>query len=290
MNSTTIGIFKVFAATVIAASTGFWSNSAWAQQPPTQLNSPVQRQIEPGKRPNPIPAAVPVPKPTQDLGSALTACDNAAEDFKPIPLPGAKGEVNLDSCYRGRDHLNCSYNVLLTEAKSLLQNYNLIVQANYPAVGSVHDVCRFTPDTLATDLQNTSEFISRFRNLNAEYNARINCGTKIAQSFKDVVLPDMKQARNILNSMSESIRREMDSVSGVEAQAVEFDKSIEASQRALLLIQKIHRVVCLNHVIPDPSLLVTQERENDRAKDNVAPGFCGYQTIRNADGVWVCRR
>jgi len=141
------------------------------------------------------------------------------------------------------------------------------------------------PTTSSTQAQHPAGAVG-----DAEYNARINCGTKIAQSFKDVVLPDMKQARNILNSMSESIRREMDSVSGVEAQVVELDKSIEASQKAVLLIQKIHRVACLNHVIPDPSLLVTQEHENDRAKDNVAPGFCGYQTIRNADGVWVCRR
>jgi hypothetical protein len=80
-----------------------------------------------------------------------------------MPLPGVKGEVNLDRCYRGLEHLNCSYNALLMEAKSLLQNYGPIVQANYPAVRNVRDICKFTSGILVKDLHGVGEFISRFR-------------------------------------------------------------------------------------------------------------------------------
>jgi hypothetical protein len=284
----------------------FWSSAAWGQQSPTQLHSPGRAQVEPRRRPSPVPSrqpplveettpnispiALPVANTSSALGSSIASCDKAAEGFQPIPLPGVKGEVNLDRCYRGREHLNCSYNALLAEAKSLLQNYGRIVQANYPAVGSVRDICKFTSDTLVKDLHGASEFTSRFRALNAEYNVRISCGSKIAQSLKEVMLPGLNEAPNILNLMSESIRRDMSRISEVEAQIVELDRSIEVSKKAMLLIQKIHRVVCLNHVTPDASLLAAQEHENDRAKDDVTPGFCGYQTVRNENGVWVCRR
>ncbi len=287
---------------------GFWSSLAWGQQALTHPHSPGRAQAEPKRRSTPVPSlrhspsqelapditpvALPVAAASLAFRSAVASCDKAADGFKPVPLPGKKGEVNLDSCYRGREHLDCTYDVLLTEAKSLLQNYSGIVQANYSKVANVRDICKFKFDTLEKDLRGASEFVSRFRTLNAEYDARISCSNKIAQSLNDLTLPGLNQSPNILKSMSESLRHDMSRVSEVEAQVVDLDKGIEASQNALALIQKIHRVACLTRVTPDPALLAIQKQQNaiETAREKVAPGFCGYQTVRTENGVWTCRR
>ena len=47
---------------------------------------------------------------------ALASCDKEPQSSDLI-LPRAKGDLKLDRCYRGRDHLVCSFNALLQEAK-----------------------------------------------------------------------------------------------------------------------------------------------------------------------------
>src|SRR5205823_3231436 len=152
-----------------------WSKERRELSPPAAAQSPV---------PEPSPAALALREPTSGvLGTALAACDKDAETADPLTLPGAKGEVKLDRCYRGRDHLVCSFNALLSEAKSLLENYRKIADANYPELGSVDDVCRIKPDGLATDLQDSTDFAVRFKALRAEYDARANCANRIEQSL-----------------------------------------------------------------------------------------------------------
>jgi len=134
----------------------FWSSDAWGQQSPAQLNSIGRAQAEPRRyvpRPTPAtqpaflapsPIALPVPNPETALGAALLSCNRDAEGYQPASLPGARSDIKLDQCYRGRDHLVCSLNALLSEAKLLLDNYRKIVEANYPTTGSVEEVCRKT--------------------------------------------------------------------------------------------------------------------------------------------------
>src|ERR1700693_311520 len=99
---------------------GFWSSVAWGQQSPMQLNSSVQAQAELRRRPRPTPAAQPSPSapdptpialpaanPASALASELVSCDKA-DGVEPVPLPGAKGDIKLDRCYRGRERLVCS--------------------------------------------------------------------------------------------------------------------------------------------------------------------------------------
>ncbi len=239
---------------------GLWSSAAWGQQSPTQLNSPARAQAEPRIRPRATPAAQPLPvepsapnlapvalpvtNPASALGSALASCDKASEPYEPVSLPGSRGEIKLDRCYRGRDHLVCSFNALLSEAKSLLENYRKIADANYPELGNVNDVCRKTPDNLATDLQNATEFTDRFKALKAEYDARANCANRIQQLLRDVTLPDMTQAPDILKSMIDTVEGDIKGVSAAQAQLVEFAGRVNTSQKAILTIQKIHRAMC----------------------------------------------
>jgi hypothetical protein len=172
------------------------------------------------------------------------SCDKVSEGFEPVSLPGAKGEIKLDRCYRGRDHLVCSFNALLSEAKSLLENYRKIAEANYPELGSVDDVCKRTQDTLATDLQNATEFTERFKVLKAEYDARAACANRVEQSLRDVTLPEMTQAPAILTSMIDSIGGDIKGVSAAQTQLGEFAERINSSHKAIITIQKIHRTMC----------------------------------------------
>jgi hypothetical protein len=241
---------------------GFWSSVAWGQQSPMQLNSPVQAQAEPRRHvaPRPAPAAqpsfspstpvaLPVTNPASALGNALVSCDKGAEGFEPVSWPGARGEIKLDQCYRGRDHLVCSFNALLSEAKSLLENYRRISDANYPELGSVDDVCKKTPDNLATDLQNATEFADRFRALKAEYDARSTCANRIQRWIRDITLPDMTHAPEILKSMIDAIEGDTKGVSAAQAQLVEFAGRMNTSQKAIITIQKIHRALCVRQSV-----------------------------------------
>jgi hypothetical protein len=206
-------------------------------------NVPMAAQPSP---PEPAPAALPVREPAPGpLGAALAACDKDAESAEPLTLPGAKGEVRLDRCYRGRDHLVCSFNALLKEAKSLIDNYAKIVEARYPEVSNVDGICTIKPDNLAADLQNAGDFTARFKTLKAEYDARTSCAARIGQSLRDVTLPDMAQAPGILKSMIESIDGDAKGVSVVQAKVVEIAERIDSSQKAMVTIRKIHRTMCL---------------------------------------------
>jgi hypothetical protein len=235
----------------------FWSSVAWGQQSPTQLNSPVQAQAEPRRHvaPRPAPAAqppfspstpvaLPVTNPASALGNALISCDKASEGFEPVSWPGVRGEIKLDRCYRGRDHLVCSFNALLSEAKLLLENYRKIADANYPELGSVDDVCKKTPDNLATDLQNATEFTDRFKELKVEYDARSTCANRIQRWVQDITLPDMTHAPEIVKSMIDAIEGDIKGVSAAQAQLVEFAGRMNTSQKAIITIQKIHRAMC----------------------------------------------
>jgi len=222
--------------------------------------NPIQAQVEPRRRapaaqpplvepsaPNRTPIALPVANPASALGNALVSCDKEAEGFEPVSLPGARGEIKLDRCYRGRDHLVCSFSALLSEAKLLLANYSKISDANYPELGSVDDLCKKTPDDLATDLQNATEFTDRFKALKAEYDARTNCANRIQQLLRDITLPDMTQAPAILKSMIDTIEGDIKGVSAAQAQLVEFAGRMNTSQKAIITIQKVHRTMCVRN-------------------------------------------
>jgi hypothetical protein len=185
-----------------------------------------------------------VPNPETALGTALLSCNRGAEDYQPAALPSARGEIKLDQCYRGRDHLICSFKALLSEAQSLLDDYRKIVEANYPTIDSVEDVCGRTPESLATDSERATDFASRFHALKAEYEARANCANRVEESFRDVTMPDMAQAPSLLKSMIDSIEGDIKGVSAAQAQLAELADKMNSSHKAILTVQKIHRAMC----------------------------------------------
>ena len=125
-------------------------------------------------------AAPEAPNAGSAFGSALIACDKeagAAPDQ--IALPGIKGDMKLDKCYRGRDHLVCNVNVLTKEATALSQEFGKVIDAGYPDKGNIGAVCAIQPDDLGSDMKRANEFTNRFRALKAAYTARMSCTGRI---------------------------------------------------------------------------------------------------------------
>jgi hypothetical protein len=227
----------------------FWTNVAWGQQPSARAQAELKKRPKAATsaQPSPVkplPDATPVAAdPDSGLGRELEACDKA-EAVEPVALSGAKGEIKLDRCYRGRNRLLCSFRALSTEAKFLLENYSEIVNASYPELGSIDDVCKIEPDRILTDLRNAADFSERFKALKSQFDARVNCATRVQQTLADVTLPDMTQAPAMLKSMIDSMQGDISGVSAPQAQLVEFGEKINSAQKALLTIQKIHQVMC----------------------------------------------
>ena len=237
---------------------GLWSSIGWAQEPNAQAGKPPDLvQTEP-KKLSRAPAVKPPssPKPTSvvaaardtlsggALATALASCDKRSESSEPLTLPGPKGKIKLDRCYRGRDHLVCSFNALLTEAKTLFSDYSKIVETNYPNIENIAAVCGIKPDDLAADLKNASAY-ARFKIIKNEYALRANCGSKVEQSLRDVNLPNMVRGPEILKSMVDSMQAEIKDVVTVEKQVVDFAEKIDASRKAMTTIQEIHPTMCM---------------------------------------------
>jgi hypothetical protein len=248
---------SVIVAGLYLLSPAFWSSVAWGQQsrielaqvqtkPKTPANPIVQpKPVQPpSPSPNLAPVVLPVINPSSALGTALASCESETGTSE-LSLPSAKGEIRLDQCYRGRDHLVCQSNALLTEAKSILENYRKIVDANYHEVREITGLCAIKSDALTSNLQNAMEFASRFRDLKVEYESLANCATKIKQSFTQVTFPEMTQAQGLLKSMSDAIDGDVKGVSEMQGKLSELAEKMSSAQKAMVTLQKIHRAMCV---------------------------------------------
>jgi hypothetical protein len=229
------------------------------QQPPPQQQHPQVRRTAtriPPERPNtttntapdttPVPVALPSPAidQTSALGQALAACNQDAEK-ETFTLPGVKGEVTLDRCYKGRAHLTCVFTALSTEAKSLTGSYSKIVDANYPDLNTVDGVCHINPETLATNIVGSEDFAKRFKEMKSQYEATTNCAGNLEQAFKNVTLTDMVQAPEIIKSMIASIDGDVAKISKVHEQISNLSEKMEVSKKAMKTVTKIYHAMCL---------------------------------------------
>jgi hypothetical protein len=194
----------------------------------------------------PVPAAVISPEidKTSALGQALAACNQEA-DQGPFTLPGLKGEVTLDRCYKGRAHLICVFTTLGTAAKSLTDSYSKIVDANYPELTTVDGVCKLSPETLASHIAGSEDFAKRFKELKSQYGAATNCAGNVEQAFKNVTLADMTQAPEVLKSMTASIDGDVANVSKVNEQISNLAERMDQSNKAMKTVTKIYHAMCL---------------------------------------------
>jgi hypothetical protein len=218
---------------------------AQARRTATRVNPPERTNTTPDT--TPVPAALPSPAidNTSALGQALAACNQGAAVQEAFTLPGLKGEVTLDRCYKGRAHLICVFTALSTEAKSLTDSYSKIVAANYPELTTVDGVCKLSPEILASHIAGSEDFAKRFKELKSQYGATTNCAGNVEQAFKNVTLADMTQAPEVLKSMIASIEGDVAKVSKVDEQISNLAEKMELSNKAMKTVTKIYHAMCL---------------------------------------------
>ena len=190
-------------------------------------------------------SAMVVINPTSALGQALVACNQDEPAQETFALPGVKGEIVLNRCYKGRAHLNCVFAALRTEATSLTSSYTKIVDAKYPDLTSVDGICKINPDTLASDIVGSEDFAQRFGELKSQYEAATRCAANVEQAFKEVSLVDLTKAPEVLQSMTASLEGDLTKISKVQEQTADLYAKVELSSRAMKGLTKIHRAMCI---------------------------------------------
>jgi hypothetical protein len=225
------------------------------QEPPiTRENRPKHRTIKSAERPTVEQSRInkgvqaPSPKPSlkdpTPLERALASCE-AEQTKETFVLPGSKGDVRLDNCYRGRDHLNCTFNALTTEAKDLVGGYSNVIEASYTDVSNVSDVCGVKQARLESDIKKAAEFSSRFDLFKTRYNEGISCARTIVQSLNNVTLRNIPQGPDLLKSMIETLQGEVNDVSVAEAEVAELAKKMDTTAKAMTALNLVHHSMCL---------------------------------------------
>jgi hypothetical protein len=213
----------------------------------------VQPELPPAARPEQPqsrPASPKRPEP-RSLQQMLADCDNAARGVGQLSLPGADGEVPLDRCYRGRDHLECTIKALLTEARTINHEYEDLINSNYPNLGDENAICRIDPKTLAAQAEQANKFDARKEAENKEFAGRADCMRRVDESLHNIRLPDLANAPDILQSLFKNIQSEMETVSNAQKDILDLGDKIERSQKAMITIQKVHKTICRQ--APEPS-------------------------------------
>ena len=233
-------VLAVLAVAVLAVI----PDKGWSQQ---RTHTQRLNRINPAPPEEAKPAipSTPAIDPASRLGQALASCDKISNEPGPFALPGLKGDIALDRCYKGRDHLVCISDALISEAKSLMDSYTRIVDAKYPAINSVDNICKIKRDALASDISGAEDFTKRFATLKSQYESHAKCAANVKQAFQDVVLTDMAQPPDILQSMNASLDGDINRVSQVENQTVDLAEKMQAATKAMKTIDKIHRTMCL---------------------------------------------
>jgi hypothetical protein len=180
-----------------------------------------------------VPAQPPLPSspiaPAKSLTEALTACNKLSEG--PFTLPGADGDIQLNSCYRGTDHLNCEIDALVAEAKAINQSYKEIADPKYADVSNIDAICRIEPGILAEHLKRAKSFDARWDLLSAQYGKLADCSNLVEDSIRNVVLPDMPRGGDIVKSMIDKIRGTIRRVSESQSSGASIVSSNSAPHR-----------------------------------------------------------
>ena len=227
-------LFPAFGAITLVSDT---ASAQQQRRAATRIDTP--------ERTDTTTVALPSPDKASALGQAIAACNQDAEK-EPFTLPGPKGEVTLDRCYKGRAHLICVFTTLSTEAKSLAGTYSKIVDAKYPDLNTVDGVCQVSQQTLATDITGSEDFAKKFKELKSQYEAVTKCVVSVEQAFKDVSLPGLTKAPEVVQSMTASIEGDVAKTSKVYEQISNLAEKMEQSNKALKIITKLHHAMCMN--------------------------------------------
>ena len=187
----------------------------------------------------PTPAAT----PGGEAAAPTVSCDQQYQKIE-LVLPGPKGPVKLDSCYRGREHFVCSVNAIIAESHKLRSEYETIVQMNYPSFKTIDPVCRLSTENVATDIKLVADFFPRFRAVKSAFDRQANCAVNIGRTIKELNLSTMANGADIVRSMMEAIDGDMKNVPDERQNSSDLSETIEAARKSLDAIDKLHAAMC----------------------------------------------
>jgi len=218
-------------------SDGSFLQTASAQQVRQVQQTPLL------KRPRQIPTAHPTETTPVESATPTASCDQQFPKAD-LVLPGPKGAVKLDNCYRGREHFICSVNAIIVESKKLRSEYQKIVQMNYPSFKTIDPVCKLSAESVATDIQLVNDFFPRFRAVKSAFERQANCAVSVGRTIKELNLTTMANGADIVRSMMEAIDGDMKNVPDERQNSSDLSETIEAARKSLDSIEKLHAAMC----------------------------------------------
>ena len=218
-------------------SDGSFLQTASAQQVRQVQQTPLPR------RPRQIPAGHPTETTPVESATPTASCDQQFPKAD-LVLPGPKGAIKLDSCYRGREHFICSVNAIIVESKKLRSEYEKIVQMNYPSFKTIDPVCKLSAESVATDIQLVNDFFPRFRAVKSAFERQANCAVSVGRTIKELNLTTMANGADIVRSMMEAIDGDMKNVPDERQNSSDLSETIEAARKSLDSIEKLHAAMC----------------------------------------------
>jgi hypothetical protein len=233
-NAAQVGALAVLSVVVSAALT----DNGWAQ---AKRGKPAEfTRVE-----KPANAPAPTVDPSSSFGQAMTACETTSNKSpESFTLPGLNGDISLDHCYRGRDYQICTFNAFLAEGKSLVDTYTKIIDAKYPELSSVDDVCKLGRDALSSAGAGAEDFSKRFSIIKSQYESHSKCTANVEQAFKDLELTALTQAPAVLKSMNDAMDGDLGNVSRMEDQLVDLAEKMQGALKAIRTVEKIHEAIC----------------------------------------------
>jgi hypothetical protein len=226
----------------VGISDRLFSNGSFFQAASAQQVRQAQQAPLP-KRPRQIPAAHPTESTPVESATPTASCDQQFPKAD-LVLPGPKGQIKLDSCYRGREHFICSVNAIIVESKKLRSEYDKIVQMNYPSFKTIDPVCKLSAESVATDIQLVNDFFPRFRAIKSAFERQANCAVSVGRAIKELNLTTMANGADIVRSMMEAIDGDMRNVPDERQNSSDLSETIEAARKSLDAIEKLHAAMC----------------------------------------------
>jgi hypothetical protein len=201
------------------------------------------QQAQQPKRQRQNTAARPTGDAPLESGTPTALCEQQFPRTD-LVLPGPKGPIKLDSCYRGREHFICSVNAIIAESQKLRSEYGRIVQMNYPSFKTIDPVCRLSSEGVATDIKLVNDFFPRFRAVKAAFDRQANCAVSVGRTIKEINLSTMANGADIAKSMMEAIDGDMKHVPDERQYSAELSENLEAVRKSLEAIEKLHAAMC----------------------------------------------
>jgi len=208
-----------------------------------QVQQVQQVQAQQPQRTRQIPVVRPTTATPVESGSPTTSCDQQFQRTD-LVLPGPKGPIKLDSCYRGREHFICSVNAIIAESQKLRSEYEKIVQMNYPSFKTIDPVCKLSTESVATDIKLVADFFPRFRAVKSAFDRQANCAVTVGRTIKELNLSTMANGADIVRSMMEAIDGDMKNVADERQNSSELSETIESARKSLDAIEKLHAAMC----------------------------------------------